>query len=210
MSYHDARVLDYTERPIQLASTEEPPNMSSVSWPEFTGSLPLSIFSGHGGPRVLCLASAGSFAWGGAMTDEAYRDERQGLTGKLRGLTGGARDIARAALKEAMAWDAYKWTVLALLTAIFLLVALSYGGIRSELAALKQDRGVSAQDLAAVRTGIGTEISDLKAGLAQSMSDMKSGLGDSIAKITAKLDARSQQPKPAAPSPKPAVKPRPQ
>lgn len=143
------------------------------------------------------------------MTDEAYRDERQGLTGKLRDLTGGARDIARAALKEAMNWDAYKWTVLALLTATFLLVALSYGGIRAELAALKQDRGVSAQDLAAVRTEIGTEISDLKAGLTQSMSDMKSGLGDSIAKITAKLDARGQQPKPA-PQPKPAAKPRPQ
>jgi hypothetical protein len=108
-----------------------------------------------------------------------------------------------------MNWDAYKWTVLALLTATFLLVALSYGGIRAELAALKQDRGVSAQDLAAVRTEIGTEISDLKAGLTQSMSDMKSGLGDSIAKITAKLDARGQPPKPA-PQPKPAAKPRPQ
>ena len=185
--------------------------MSSVSWPEFTGSLPLSIFSGHGGPRVLCLASAGSFAWGGAMTDEAYRDEQQGLTGKLRDLTGGARDIARAALKEAMAWDAYKWTVLALLTAIFLLVALSYGGIRAELATLKQGQsGSSAQDLAAIRTEMSTKLTDMQSSLTQTITDMKTGLTDSIAKITAKLDARSQQPKPAAPSPKPAVKPRPQ
>jgi hypothetical protein len=146
---------------------------------------------------------------GGAMTDEAYSDERQGLTGKLRDLTGGARDIARAALKEAMAWDAYKWTVLALLTAIFLLVALSYGGIRSELAALKQDRGVSAQDLAAVRTEMSTKLTDMQSSLTQTITDMKTGLTESVAKLGAKLDARSQPPKPA-PQPKPAARPRPQ
>src|SRR3990170_4699530 len=58
---------------------------------------------------------------GAAMTDEAYRHERQGLRARLSDWTGGARDMTRAALKEAMNWDAYKWTVLALLTATFLL-----------------------------------------------------------------------------------------
>ncbi len=144
------------------------------------------------------------------MTDETYTDQQRGLTAKLRDLTGGASDMARAALKEAMTWDAYKWTVLALLTATFLLVALSYGGIRAELAALKENRGTSAEGMAAINTEIGKQMSDLKAGLMQTMSNMKSGLDGDIAKITAKLDARSQPPRPAAPAPKPAAKPKPQ
>ena len=143
------------------------------------------------------------------MTDETYTDQQRGLTAKLRDLTGGASDMARAALQEAMTWDAYKWTVLALLTATFLLVALSYGGIRAELAALKENRGTSAEGMAAINTEIGKQMSDLKAGLMQTMSDMKSGLDGDIAKITAKLDARSQ-PKPAALAPKPAAKRKPQ
>ena len=136
------------------------------------------------------------------MTDEAYTHGRLGLRARLSDLTAGARDMARAALKEAMTWDAYKWTVLALLTATLLLVALSYGGIRAELAALKQAQGVSPQDLAAIRT----ELSDMKTGLTQAMSEIKSGLDDSIAKISAKLDARPK----AAPAPKPAARPKPQ
>ena len=142
------------------------------------------------------------------MTDEVYAHERRGLMARLSDLTAGARDMTRAAVKEAMAWDFYKWTVLALLTATFLLVALSYGGIRAELAALKQERGVSGQ--AGINADIGTQISDMKAGLTQEISDLKSGLGGDIAKISAKLDARSQQPKAAAPAPKPVVKPKPQ
>jgi hypothetical protein len=124
------------------------------------------------------------------------------LRARLSDLTGGARDMARAALKEAMTWDAYKWTVLALLTATFLLVALSYGGIRAELAALKQDRAMSG-----INAEIDKQMADMKAGLAQDISDLKSGLSGDLAKISAKLDAR---PKPAAPAPKPAAKPKPQ
>ena len=138
------------------------------------------------------------------MTDEAYRHERQGLRARLSDWAGGARDMTRAALKEAMNWDAYKWTVLALLTATFLLVALSYGGIRAELAALKQDRAVSGNN-----AEIGKQMADMKAGLTQDISDLKSGLGGDLAKISAKLDARNQ-PKAAAPAPKPVVKPKPQ
>lgn len=149
---------------------------------------------------------------GTAMTDEVYTHERPGLRARLSDLTGGARDMARAALKEAMAWDAYQWTVLALLTATFLLVALSYGGIRAELAALKQDRGVSDPDLARIGAEIGQQMSDVKAGLTQDISDLKTGLSGDIAKIGAKLDARSQQPRaapPVPPVPKPVAKPRP-
>ena len=147
------------------------------------------------------------------MTHEAYTHERRGLRARLIDLTGGARDMTCAALKEAMAWNAYQWTVLALLTATFLLVALSYGGIRAELAALKQDRGVS--DLPGVNAKIVKQLSDIKAGLTQDLSDLKTGLGGDIAKIDAKIDAKldaHSQPKPVAPppAPKPAVKPKPQ
>src|SRR6185312_6346821 len=85
------------------------------------------------------------------MTDEAYTEQPRGFGAKAKDLTSGAGEVWRSALKEAMTWTAYQWTVLALLTSTFLLVALSYGGIRAELAALKQDQGgVSAQDLAAL------------------------------------------------------------
>ena len=144
------------------------------------------------------------------MTDEAYTHERRGLAARLSQMSAGARDMTRAALRETLNWDAYKWTVLALLTAIFLLVALSYGGIRAELAALKQDRAGSAPELAAINAEIGKQMSDMKAGLAQTMSDMKTGLAADIANIGAKLDARSQQPKPVAPVRKPVARPRPQ
>jgi hypothetical protein len=140
---------------------------------------------------------------GAAMTDESYTDQPRGLTAKLRDLTGGAGDMVRAACKEAMSWDAYNWTVLALLTATFLLVALSYGGIRAELAALKESRGTSAESMAAINAEIGKQMTDLKAGLMQALSEMKSDM----AKMGAKLDARSA-PKPAAPAPKPVTKPK--
>src|SRR3990170_8445172 len=124
---------------------------------------------------------------GSAMTDEAYAHGRLGLRARLSDLTAGARDMARAALQEAMRWDAYRWTVLALLTATFILVALSYGGIRAELASLKEQRGVTGSDLSAETA---KQISDLQAVLVQAISEAKSGLSSDIAKIGTKLDAR--------------------
>ena len=141
------------------------------------------------------------------MKDEAYAAERSGLKAKAMDLGAGAMAVLRPALKEAMALSAYQWTVLALLTATFLLVALSYGGIRAEFAAMKQDNpSVSSPDLAAIRT----EFSDMKAGVTQTLADMKASLDQSMTKIGAKLDP-SQQAKPpaAAPAPKPSPKPRP-
>jgi len=137
------------------------------------------------------------------MADEAYAGDEHGLKARLADLTAGARDVAHGVLTEAMAWSAYQWTVLALLTAIFVLVALSYGGIRSELAALKQERPAPSGDVARIESQIGQQMSDLKAALTQAIT----GLDDKIGEIGAKLDARSA-PKPAAPAPKPAARPK--
>jgi hypothetical protein len=143
------------------------------------------------------------------MTDEAYTEQPRGVGAKAKDWASGASEVCRSALKEAMTWTAYQWTVLALLTATFLLVALSYGGIRAELAALKQDQGgVSAQDLAALRTDMTAKLSEMQSSLAQTMTEMKSGISDSVAKMSAKIER--SQPKPTAPAPKPAPKPRPQ
>jgi hypothetical protein len=135
------------------------------------------------------------------MTDEPYMDARQNFAAR-------AMDMSRNVLKEAMAWDLFKWVVVALLIANLLLLALVSGSIKSHIAALKQDSGTSAQDAA----DFGKQIADAKAGLAQAISEMRSALHDDVARISAKLDARVQQPpKPAAPAaaaaPKPAAKP---
>jgi hypothetical protein len=136
-----------------------------------------------------------------------YTQTRRGIGARLGDAAAGARDMARAALQEAMRWDAYRWTVLALLTATFILVALSYGGIRAELASLKEQRGVAGSDPATISAESAKQISDLQAVLVQVISEAKSELSGDIAKIGTKLDARSQ-PKPAAPAPKPAARPR--
>ena len=86
--------------------------------------------------RVLCWSRGRA-----AMTEKVDTEAKQGFQGKVRDLGGALRDIGGAALRETLNWSAYQWTVLALLTAIFLLIALSYGGIRAELAALKENGG---------------------------------------------------------------------
>jgi hypothetical protein len=145
------------------------------------------------------------------MADDAYAGEEHGLKAKLADLTGGARDMAHGALTEAMAWTAYQWTVLALLTAIFVLIALSYGGIRTELAALKQERAPPGDGPARSESQLEQQMSDLKAALTQSIT----GLDDKITKIGAKLETRNAAKpaaplKPTAPPPKPAARPKPQ
>jgi len=132
------------------------------------------------------------------MTDEVQTGARHKLAAKLHDATGAARDMTHAALRETLSWSAYQWSVLALLTAIFLLLALSYGGIRAELAALKQNAAVP-EDPTAIETELGRQMSDLKSSLTQALADMKSAVEAEIAKMNAKLDARSA-PKPAAPA----------
>lgn len=136
------------------------------------------------------------------MTDEVYTQKRDDLAGKMNYLVDGAKDMLRAGLQEAMTWDFYKWTVLALMTATFLLVALSYGGIRAELAALKESRDTASDSVASIGADLDRQIADLRASLSQSISTVKTGLDASLAKISAKLDAKNQPP--AQPAAKPA------
>ena len=138
------------------------------------------------------------------MTTEVYR--KPGIGAKLSDLAASAGDQARAALRDSMTWSFYQWTVLALLTAIFILVALSYGGIRAELAALKNEQGP-----ASVSADLDKRLTDMSASLTQSVTELKAGLDAKLAEFSAKLDAKSPAPKPAAapaPAPKPAPRPR--
>lgn len=142
------------------------------------------------------------------MAEKADMQEPHGLSAKLRDAGGAARDMGHAALRETLTWSAYQWTVLALLTAIFLLIALSYGGIRAELAGLKQNAGGAGEDRAAIEAELGRQMSGVKSGLDQALADMKSALQADLAAIGAKLDALSLPPKQAAPAQKPPAKPR--
>jgi hypothetical protein len=145
------------------------------------------------------------------MTEKADTEAKQGLHNKVRDLGGAVRDIGGAALRESLSWSAYQWTVLALLTAIFLLVALSYGGIRAELAALKANGGGAGATMPA-ESDLSKRMSELESSLGQALTEIKSGLAVDLAAIGAKLDALGRSPKPAAPAPapKPAPKPKPQ
>jgi septal ring factor EnvC (AmiA/AmiB activator) len=112
--------------------------------------------------------------------------------------------MTRAALKELMAWDLFKWIVLALLTANCLLIAGLYSGNRSDVAELKQDRNTYAKEIADTRAEVGKEISDTRAGLDQAISAIKADVRDvraEAAKTNAKLDALIDQ------SRKPSEKP---
>jgi hypothetical protein len=143
------------------------------------------------------------------MANDAPMGER-GLAAKLRDFAGVARDVGHAALRETLTWSTYQWTVLALLAAIFLLVALSYGGIRAELAAFKQNAGSSTEDRTAIAE-LGKQMADLKAGVSQALADTKSALEAEITKMGTKLETRKEPSQPAAPAaPKPPAKPKPQ
>jgi cell division protein FtsB len=124
-----------------------------------------------------------------------------------------AADFSRAILKivseDVRTWDVFRWLVIVLL-ALNLLLLLSLGGIKSEIAALKQDRSAAAEEVARATK----ETADTRAALTQSISDMRSALQSDIAKVNTKIDTRIQQaaPKPSPPpsaAPKPG-KPRPQ
>src|SRR5215510_1480238 len=98
------------------------------------------------------------------MNEKTDSETKQRLQGRFRDLGGAVRDIGGAALRETINWSAYQWTVLALLTAIFLLIALSYGGIRAELAALRENVGGTGSPAPA------------EADLSKQMSELESSL----------------------------------
>jgi hypothetical protein len=143
------------------------------------------------------------------MNEKANTGAKPGFQDKLRDLGGTLRDIGGAALRETFTWSAYQWTVLALLTAIFLLIALSYGGIRTELAALKENAGGTGAP-APAEADLSKRMSELESSLGQALAEMKSGLAADLGAIRTKLDALGRAPKAAAPAPKPQPKPKPQ
>ena len=128
--------------------------------------------------------------------------------------TAKAADFSRALLaviaQDVRTWDVFRWIVIVLLALNLLLLLSLAGGIRSEIAALEQDRSAGADQLAHVTK----DIADMRASLTQAISDMNSGLQSDIAKVNTKIDARLQQaaPKPSPPpaaAPKPGAKPKP-
>ena len=140
------------------------------------------------------------------MNEKADTEAKQGLQGRFRDLGGAVRDIGGAALRETFSWSAYQWTVLALLTAIFLLIALSYGGIRAELAALKENAGGTGTP-APAEADLSKRMSELESTFSQALTEMKSGLAADLNAIRTKLDALGRAPKAAAPAPQPKPKP---
>ena len=72
---------------------------------------------------------------------------------------------------------------------------------------MKEQRAAAPLDPAVISGETAKQISDLQVVLVQAISEAKAGLSGDIAKVGAKLDARSQ-PKPAAPAPKPATRQR--
>jgi hypothetical protein len=140
------------------------------------------------------------------MSDGRYGEARQALSASVAQ----AKELARAAYaiaaKDAMAWDEFRWAVVALLAANLLLSLILYLGIRSDIAALKQDRDAYAHQLADLRVEVGKEIAETKTGLTQALTAMQSGLADQIAKTNARLSRSTAQ---AAPKPLVASKPPP-
>jgi|307.fasta_scaffold136745_2 hypothetical protein len=141
------------------------------------------------------------------MAQDSFANRGQRFTAK-------AADFSRAVLKivgeDVRSWDVFRWIVIVLLALNLLLLLSLAGGIRSEIAALEQDRSAGADQLAHVTK----DIADMRASLTQAISDMNSGLQSDIAKVNTKIDARLQQaaPKPSPPpaaAPKPGAKPKP-
>src|SRR6188472_2052184 len=130
---------------------------------------------------------------GAPMAQDNFANQGQQFAAK-------AADFSRAVLKivseDVRTWDVFRWLVIVLL-ALNLLLLLSLGGIKSEIAALKQDRSAAAK-----------EIADTRAALTQAISDMRSALQSDIAKVNTKIDTRMQQAAPK-PSPPPPTTPKP-
>jgi hypothetical protein len=147
------------------------------------------------------------------MTDEAFAQPRQNVTGRAKDIANKTREAGSVALMEIASWDFFRWAVIALLAVNLLVMMLLLGGLRSSLAELK----ANATPTPAVDVGaeIAKQMADVKATLSQAIADVQSGLQGDIAKINAKIDASARAqaaPKPvqpAAPAPKPQAAPKP-
>jgi hypothetical protein len=112
-------------------------------------------------------------------------------------------DMSRSVLKDLRSWDLFKWIVVALLGANFLLVAGLYSRIRSDIAELKEDRTAHDHAIGEAQTALAKDIASVKAGLVQAISEMRSGVDEEVAKANAKLDALIQASRKQPPSEKP-------
>src|SRR6516225_4014509 len=115
------------------------------------------------------------------MAQDSFPNRGQRFTAK-------AADLLRAVLRI-VGEDVFRWIVIVLLALNLLLLLSLAGGIRSEIAALEQDRSAGADQLAHVTK----DIADMRASLTQAISDMNSGLQSDIAKVNTKVDAQLQQ-----------------
>jgi hypothetical protein len=146
------------------------------------------------------------------MTQDSFANYAQLFTGR-------ATDFSRALLaviaEEVRTWDVFRWGVIVLLALNLLFLLSVVGGIRSEVAALKQEQSTGTDQLARVTK----EIADTRASLTLAISDTRTGLQGDIAKVNTQVNARLQEaatasasaprasPLPVA-SPKPSAKPR--
>jgi hypothetical protein len=139
------------------------------------------------------------------MAQGSFANQGQQFAAKAAAFS---RAVLKIVSEDVRTWDVFRWVVIALL-ALNLLLLLSSGGIKSEIAALKDERKADAEQIARLTK----DIADARASLTQAISDMRSGLQSDIAKVNTKLDVRVQPaPKPSPPpsaTPKPA-KPKPQ
>ena len=122
------------------------------------------------------------------------------MDGPKRNLTARAtqvREIARTAGKlaaeEAMTWDVFRWTVVALLVANLFLSLILYSGIKSEIATMEQDRAAYTSQLTTLRADVDTQIAEAKAGLTQDLAAMQSDLKEQLRKAMATLSRPTPQ-----------------
>jgi hypothetical protein len=135
-------------------------------------------------------------------------NDQSDSTGRREAYIGRMRDMARGALAEAKAWEAFKWVVVALLIANFLLIAGLYRGVASDIAELKKDRGSETNDLSAARASFAKDMSEMQAALTKDIADAKTGLTQAISDLrnsvneeTAKINAKLETPTGSTPQP---------
>jgi len=140
------------------------------------------------------------------MAQDSFANHAQRFTARAAGFS---RALLGVVAEDVRTWDMFSWAVIVLLALNVLFLVSLTSGIRSEIAALRQEQSAGTDQLARVTK----EIDDTRASLTQAISDTRSGLQGDIAKFNSKIDARLQQaltpsPPPAA-SPQSRVKPRP-
>jgi hypothetical protein len=147
------------------------------------------------------------------MTEEAFAEPRQNVTGRAKDIAMRARDALSVALIDVASWDFFRWAVIVLLAVNLLVMMLFLGSIKSSLAELKEH--TTPPPTVDVGAEIAKQMADVKAALTQSIAAMQAAIHDDIAKISAKMEssARTQavQPKPVQPAtpPKPQLAPKP-